>query len=145
MPKLSIVDVAPLDAMSSSGVRASDGSNAWSAGRMSVTANPSNAANANTSDSLSPIERDRRRAEGQRRNERQREEETLPREAVAQGRSKRRNDRGGQEANEASEADRGRSADVIGVHAECDEVRPLCRDGRAPGQLGAPDVRVPKS
>ena len=54
MPKLSIVDVAPLDAMSSSGVRASDGSNAWSAGRMSVTANPSKAANANTSDSASP-------------------------------------------------------------------------------------------
>ena len=145
MPKLSIVDVAPLDAMSSSGVRASDGSKAWSAGRMSVTANPSKAANANTSDSTSAIERDRRRSEGNGCDQRQSEEETLPREAVAQGRGKRRHERCGQETNEAGEADRSRSADVIGVHAECDEVRPLRRDGRAPGQLCAPDVRVPKS
>ena len=42
VPRLSIVDVAPFDAISSSGVRASEGSNACSAGRMSVTANPSN-------------------------------------------------------------------------------------------------------
>ena len=90
-------------------------------------------------------ERDRRRSERDGCNQCQSEQETLPREAVAQGGGKRRNDRGGQETNEAGEADRSRSADVIGVHAECDEVRPLCCDRRAPRQFRAPDVRVPKS
>ena len=92
-----------------------------------------------------PEERDRRRPEGNGCNQCQSEQEPLPREAVAQGCGKRRNDRSGQEANEAGDADRSRAADVVGVHAEGDEVRPLCCDGRAPGQFGAPDVRVPKS
>ena len=90
-------------------------------------------------------ERDRRRCEGKRCNQCQREQEALSRKAVAQGGGERRNDRGRQEANEAGDADGGRSADVIGVDAEGDEVRPLCCDGRAPGQFCAPDVRVPKS
>ena len=46
VPTLSTVDVAPLDAMSSSGVRASDGNSACNAGRMSVEETPTSAANA---------------------------------------------------------------------------------------------------
>jgi hypothetical protein len=48
VPTLSTVDVAPFDAMSSSGVRASDGSSACNAGRMSVDAMPTTAPSANT-------------------------------------------------------------------------------------------------
>ena len=145
MPRLSIVEVAPFDAISSSGVRASEGSNACSAGRMSVTANPSTAANANTSGFGVREERDGRRAERNGADEHQREEEALPGEAVAQRRRERRNDRRGQQADEPRDADRGRAADVVGEDAERDEVRPLRRDRRPPRQLHASDVRVPKS
>ena len=48
VPKLSTVDVAPFEAISSSHVRASDGSNACRAGRKSVDATPTRAANAKT-------------------------------------------------------------------------------------------------
>jgi hypothetical protein len=46
VPTLSTVDVAALAAMSSSGVRASDGSSACNAGRISVEEMPTSAANA---------------------------------------------------------------------------------------------------
>jgi hypothetical protein len=53
VPRLSIVEVAPFDAISSSGVRARDGNSATSAGLMSVVASPSSAAKAYTRSSAS--------------------------------------------------------------------------------------------
>ena len=48
VPSPSIVDVAPFEAISSSGVCASDGSSAWSAGLKSVATSPTTAASAKT-------------------------------------------------------------------------------------------------
>ena len=49
VPMLSIVDVAPFEAISSSGVRTRDGNSACSAGLMRVEDRPMTAAKANTS------------------------------------------------------------------------------------------------
>ena len=52
VPRPSSVEVAPLEAISSSGVRASEGSSACSAGRTSVEASPTTAANTKTRTTL---------------------------------------------------------------------------------------------
>jgi hypothetical protein len=46
------------------------------------------------------------------------------------------------QAHEAGDADRRGSAMVVGEHTEGDEVRPLGRNRRAPGQLGTAYVRI---
>ncbi len=70
------------------------------------------------------------------------EQEPLAPEAIAERRGERR-DRGRREqAHEAGDADGRGPAVAVGEHAERDEVRPLGRDRRAPGELGAADVRV---
>ena len=51
---LSIVDVAPLEAISSSGVVASEGRIDWSAGRKRVEVTPTTAASAKIAGSLLP-------------------------------------------------------------------------------------------
>ncbi len=55
VPIPSTVEVAPFEAISSAGVRARDGSNAWSAGRTSVEATPTGAARAMMRVSFPPI------------------------------------------------------------------------------------------
>jgi hypothetical protein len=52
VPRLSNVEVAPLEAISSCGVRASEGRVAWRAGLKIVEVTPTTAASANTISSL---------------------------------------------------------------------------------------------
>ena len=142
MPRLSIVEVAPFAAISSRAVRASDGSSAISAGRNSVEQTPT------TEPATKTMLRSIHQRAGRRDDERRRseqheaEEESLAPEAIAERRGERR-DRGRREQpQQAGDAD-GRGATVaVREHAERDEVRPLRRHQRAPGQLGAANVDV---
>ncbi len=91
------------------------------------------------------IERGGRCAERESGDEHEGEQETLTGEAVAHRGCERRDDCGRQQTDEPREADRRRASDVVGIDAEGDEVRPFRRNCRAPRQLGAPHIRVPKS
>ena len=142
MPRLSIVEVAPFAAISSLAVRASDGSSAMRAGRNSVEQTPTADAAAKTMMRSSSSAPAAETSESGRAQEHDSEQEPLAPEAIAERRRERR-DRGRREqAHEAGDPDRRRSAVVVREHAERDEVRPLGRDRRAPGQLGAANVRV---
>ena len=84
-----------------------------------------------------------RDGEGRRSQQHEGEEEPLAPEAIAEGRGERR-DRGCREQpQQARDADGRGSTVAVREHAERDEVRPLRRHQRAPGQLGATDVDVP--
>ena len=81
-------------------------------------------------------------AETCRTHQREAEEEALAAEPIAERRGKRRDRGRRQQAHQAGDADGCRATVVVGEDAEGDEVRPLGRYQRAPGQLGAPNVRV---
>jgi hypothetical protein len=57
VPRLSIVDVAPFEPISSCGVRANEGSNACSAGRTSVAVRPTTAESAKIAGTFSPAKK----------------------------------------------------------------------------------------
>jgi hypothetical protein len=87
-------------------------------------------------------DRGRRAGEGDRAGERDGEKEELAAEAVAEGSGEGREQHGGQQADEARDADRNRAADVVREDAQRDEVGPLGRDRRTPRELGAAEVRI---
>ena len=145
VPTLSTVEVAPLDAMSSSGVRASDGSSACNAGLISVDETPMTAANTNTRTGSPAKRRRSRRGKRARPDKRHRKQEALATEAVAQRRGEWGNRRRGQQADESGDADRRSTAPLVRKHAKRDEMRPLSADSCAPRELHPPDVVVPNS
>ena len=86
------------------------------------------------------------RGGGKRRgtDERDRDEEPLTPETVAERSSEGSDERRGQHADEPGDSHRDRSTCVVGEDAERDEVRPLGRDRRAPRKLETPKIVVAK-
>ena len=144
VPRLSIVEVAPLAAISSSGVRASEGSTACMRRPEERRGDPDHAGEREDEYRVAAGE-DRRGRSGQRggADQRRRDQDALAPEAVAEAAGERRDDRRREHPREAREPDRRGPAGVVGEDAERDEVRPLGDDRRAPGELDPPQVAVP--
>ena len=145
VPTLSTVEVAALDAMSSSGVLASDGSSACNAGLISVDETPNDPGEHEHEDWFGGEGRRGRRGKRARADKRHRKQKALATEAVAQRRGEWGNRRRGQQADEAGDADRRSTAPLVRKHAKRDEMRPLSADSCAPRELHPPDVVVPNS
>ena len=142
VPRLSIVDVAPFAAISSSGVRASEGKQ-----RLQRRSDESR----RESDDRGEREHKQLRirvggrggsGQSRRAEQHQRQQEALAPEAIPQRGGERGNGRGGEQADEPGDPDRRGAAMLVGEHAESDEVRPLGRDPRPPGELDPSHVLV---
>ena len=94
---------------------------------------------------LVSAQRERRGRTGQRRrpDERVRDEEALPAEAISQGGREGCEQRRRQQPDEPGDPDGERPARLVGEDAERDEVHPLGDDRRAPAELGPPELPVP--
>ena len=140
-----MVDVAPFDAISSSGVRASDGSRACSAGRVNVTASPTTAGEREHED---PVVCERGCGGGGEctgTEERQYEQKALAAKPIAERSGERCDSRCRQQPNQPRDAHRGGTALLVSKDAERDEMRPLGRNRRTPGEFHPPNVLVSKS
>ena len=93
---------------------------------------------------LVPAQRERRSRTGQRRraDERVRDEEPLPTEAISQRGREGCEQRRRQQPDEPGDPDGERSARLVGEDTERDEVHPLGDDRRAPAELGPPELPV---
>ncbi len=131
-----------MEAISSSGVRASEGSSACSAGRTSVVGQPDDCGEHEDQNHASGEEGDRRSGERAAADERIRKQKPLAAKAVAERRCERGDERSGQHPHDAGNPDADRPALVVREDPEGDEVRPLGGDRRPPRKLDTPQVLV---